>query len=60
MDVQTGLALYWWQWLITFGFGRIRVKLTIKIKGKRLLLSRYTNKNARNASSLNNCSRTKK
>ena len=25
-DVQSGLALYWWQRLITFGVGRIRVK----------------------------------
>ena len=25
-DVQAGLALYWWQRLITFGVGRIRVK----------------------------------
>ena len=25
-DVQTGLALYWWQRLISFGVGRIRVK----------------------------------
>ena len=24
-DVQAGLALYWWQRLITFGSGRIRV-----------------------------------
>ena len=26
MDVQAGLALYWWQSLITFSVGRIRVK----------------------------------
>ena len=26
-DVQAGLALYWWQRLIIFGVGRIRVKL---------------------------------
>ena len=26
MDVQAGLALYWWQRQITFGAGRIRVK----------------------------------
>ena len=25
-DVQDGLALYWWQRLLTFGVGRIRVK----------------------------------
>ena len=25
-DVQAGLALYWWQKLITFGVGRIKVK----------------------------------
>ena len=27
MDVQACLALYWWQWLFTFGVGRIRVNL---------------------------------
>ena len=27
MDVQDGLALYWWQRLITFSSGRIRVKI---------------------------------
>ena len=27
-DVQAGLALYWWESLITFGVGRIRVKYT--------------------------------
>ena len=27
-DVQSGLALYWWQRLITFGVGRIRVKVS--------------------------------
>ena len=27
-DVQVGLALYWWQSLITFGVGKIRVNLT--------------------------------
>ena len=26
-DVQAGLALYWWQKLITFGVGRIRVNI---------------------------------
>ena len=26
-DVQAGLALYWWQRLITFGFNRIRVNV---------------------------------
>ena len=27
MDVQIGLALYWWQRLITFGSSRIKVKM---------------------------------
>ena len=29
MAVQVDLTLYWWQKLITFGFGRIRVKLAL-------------------------------
>ena len=29
MDMQTGLALYWWQRLITFNSDRIRVKYKI-------------------------------
>ena len=32
MDVQAGMALYWWQMLITFGSSRIRVKYR-KAKG---------------------------
>ena len=32
MDVQAGLALYWWQKLITFSFCRRRVKLEMKVK----------------------------
>ena len=27
MDVQAGLAQYWWQRLITFGSAKIRVKI---------------------------------
>ena len=30
-DVQAGLALYWWQSLITFGVGRIRVNIGLLI-----------------------------
>ena len=30
-NMLAGLALYWWQRLITFGFGRIRVNYTRKI-----------------------------
>ena len=30
-DVQAGLALYWWQMLIIFGVGRIRVKPTLDL-----------------------------
>ena len=29
-DVQADLALYWWQRLITFGVGRIRVNTDIR------------------------------
>ena len=31
MDVQSGLVLYWWLRLITFGFGRIRVNVLLLI-----------------------------
>ena len=36
-DVQAGLTVYWWQRLITFGFGRIRVnyqKVTMPVCSK--------------------------
>ena len=42
MDVQTGLALYWWQKLITFIVGRIMVKIlmlmVILIKKKKMMM----------------------
>ena len=34
MDVHAGLALYWWQRLITFGVGRIRVNDILSGEGK--------------------------
>ena len=36
-DVQAGLALFWWQSLITFGVGRVRVNTSCKSKSRLVL-----------------------
>ena len=40
-DVLAGLALYWWQRLITFGYGRIRVNGFVDVPTLELFLKDF-------------------
>ena len=41
MDVQAGLALYWWERLVTFGVGRISVNNSVSFKFPHHILLNY-------------------